>query len=95
MLKNVKKTSFGLHIVGCGLGGVKMDQCVIRVDQSGSEWVRARFSTAQSKLILYSIKFFHYCSMKIMYTIKGKLCKQRIKNKNKNKKSKTKIIVGV
>ena len=40
MLKNVKKTSFGLHIVGCGLGGVKMDQCVIRVDQSGSEWVR-------------------------------------------------------
>ena len=40
MLKNVKKTSFGLHIVGCGLGGAKMDQCVIRVDQSGSEWVR-------------------------------------------------------
>ena len=40
MLKNVKKTSFGLHIVGCGLGGVKMDQSGIRVGQSGSEWVR-------------------------------------------------------
>ena len=40
MLKNVKKMLFGLHIVGCGLGGVKMDQSGIRVGQSGSEWVR-------------------------------------------------------
>ena len=31
---------FGLHIVGCGLGGVKMDQSGIRVGQSGSEWIR-------------------------------------------------------
>ena len=26
MLKNVKKMLFGLHIVGCGLGGVKIYQ---------------------------------------------------------------------
>ena len=37
MLKNVKKMLFGLYIDGCGLGGVKMDQSEIRVDQSGSE----------------------------------------------------------
>ena len=52
MLKNVKKTSFGLHIVGCGLGGVKMDQCVIRVDQSGSEWIRVGQSGSEHGLVL-------------------------------------------
>ena len=38
---------FGLHIVGCGLGGVKMDQSGIRVGQSGSEWVRVSQSGSE------------------------------------------------
>ena len=77
MLKNVKKTSFGLHIVGCGLGGVKMDQCVIRVDQSGSEhglvlpkkenintkWGILKIKTKKSKQVFIRIESFMllYC----------------------------------
>ena len=46
---------FGLHIVGCGLGGVKMDQSGsewIRVGQSGSEWVRVDQSGSEHGLVL-------------------------------------------
>ena len=50
---------FGFHIVGCGLGGVKIDQSGIRVgsewvrvSQSGSEWVRVVQSGSEHSLVL-------------------------------------------
>ena len=54
---------FGLHIVGCGLGGVKMDQSGIRGGQSGSEWIRVGQSGSEHGLVLpIKVNFFFLCN---------------------------------
>ena len=53
-------------------------------------YLNTYYSTVGNRGGLYSnmvYQFFHYRSMKTMYTIKGKLCKQRIKDKNKKSKA--------